>query len=413
VRGIIVTGGEFPQGSSARRARIFKKALSLYGLQTEILIGFPRLSFRDYQFLETGEYAVIKPIDQFQLPEQKSNRFIFRSSWEKLIAGYNIRKFILRTPLDFVITGPDIFVNIFITGFCKRKGILLIIERGDENRRKFIENKTLIDYLVAIYDNLSDTILKQRNVMLFVVSNYLEKKYSKKFPSIKIVRAPPSMIDIVEFDIHSNNSLEGQIPSEVNKSLHSKKTKFCFAGSCVFTNGLIFTLESLYEIKNQGFDFVYYLVFHKGFTSQIRDKIIELSLESNTFIINGLYPEYIPAFYKLMDILILPEMGTEVAEAGFPGKISEYLASGKAIISTKFSNLEDYLIHRQNCLMSEIGDKAQYVENLKELITDKKLRICLGKNSRITAEKHFRYENAILPIINVISNNAPINIQCV
>jgi glycosyltransferase involved in cell wall biosynthesis len=408
VRGIIVTGGEFPQGSSARRARIFKKALSFHGLQTEILIGFPRLSIKDYQFLETGELAVLKPIDQFQLPEKKTNRFFFSSLFDKLKAGYNIRKFILRTSINFVITFPDFFTNIFISGLCKRKKILLIVERLDENRRKFIKNKTLMDYLAAAYDDLSDNILKQRNVMLFVISSYLEKKYSKKFPPIKIARTPPSMIDIVEFDRYLNNSLEEQIPSDVYESLNSTKVKFCFAGSCIFTNGLIFTLECLAEIKKQGFDFSYYLVFHKGFTSQIQTKIIELGLEKNTFIINGLYPEYIPAFYKQMDILVLPEMGAEVADAGFPGKTSEYLASGKAVISTKFSNLDDYLINRKNCLMSNIGDKKQYVENLKELLIDKALRVFIGQNARLTAEDHFGYKQAILPIVEAISNNSKI-----
>lgn len=402
LRGIVITGGEFPQGSSARRARIFKKALSFQGLQTEILIGFPRLSLKDNRFLESGEHTLIKPTEQFQIPEQKTKRFIFRSLFDKIIVGYSIRKYILNTPLNFVITGPDLFTNIFITRVCKKKNILLIIERLDENRRRFVKSKTIIDYLGTIYDDLSDNILKQRNVMLFVISSYLEEKYRKKFPSMRIERTPPSMIDILEFDTCSNNSLKGQIRDDVYDSLNSSRIKFCFAGSCVFTNGIIFTLDCLAEIKSKGFDFVYYLIFHKGFTSQINDKIIELGLESNTIIINGLYPEYIPAFYRYMDVLVLPEMGLEVAEAGFPGKTSEYLASGKAIISTKFSNLDHFLIHGQNCLMSPIGDRTQYVENLKKLITDIDKRMILGKNARVTAEMNFDYQNAIIPLVEVI-----------
>jgi len=403
VRGIIITGGEFPQGSSARRARIFKRALTFHGLQTEILIGFPRMSNKDYEFLELDEIAVIKPIDKFQLPEQKTKRFIFRTLFDKIFVGYKIRKYILNKPPKFIITNPDLFTNIFIQGICKKKRIILIIERLDENRRQFVENKTLIDYLGIIYENFSDNILNQRNVLLFVISKYLEEKYRKKFPLIKIERTPPSMIDITEFDKYSHNSIENQLTPDIYKNLNSKKVKFCFAGSCVFINGLIFTLECLAEIKSRGLDFIYFLVFHKGYSSQIQNIIIELGLGNNTFIINGLYPNYIPAFYKQMDVLVLPEMGSEVADAGFPGKTSEYLASGKSIISTKFSNLDDYLINGQNCLISAIGDKAQYVENLNKLIVDKNLRLFLGRNARITAEKQFRFESAILPLVEVLS----------
>jgi hypothetical protein len=56
--------------------------------------------------------------------------------------------------------------------------------------------------------------------------------------------------------------------------------------------------------------------------------------------------------------------------------------------------------------MSTIGDRTQYVENLKELLIDKKFRIFLGRNARLTAEKHFGYKNAIAPIVEAISNNS-------
>jgi glycosyltransferase involved in cell wall biosynthesis len=405
VKGIIITAGEFPQGSSARRARIFKKALTHHGLETHILIGFPRLTLKDYQFLEDGEITVIKPRGQSQLPEQKKDRFFFRSFKEKLLTGYNIRKYILKNKPNFVIIFPDYFTNVFITRLCRRNKILIILERLDENRRKFVTQKTLIDILGSVYDSLSDNILKKGDAMLFVISTYLEKKYYKKFPFIKITRTPPSMIDIEEYDSHSNNSLKEHISIDIYNSLEDRKIKFCFAGSCVFTNGLIFTLEQMSELKKQGFEFSYYMIFYKGFINQIQDKITELGLENNVFIIKGLYPAYIPAFYRKMDILVLPEMGIEVAEAGFPGKASEYLASGKAIISTRFSNLEDFLIHKNNCLMCNIGDKTYYIENLKALLTDQELRVFLGNNARLTAENQFDYKRAIIPMVQSISDN--------
>jgi glycosyltransferase involved in cell wall biosynthesis len=100
----------------------------------------------------------------------------------------------------------------------------------------------------------------------------------------------------------------------------------------------------------------------------------------------------LPAFYKNCDILFLPEHGNIIANAGFPGKTAELLASGKPIISTKFSDLELYLRHDDNSLLSEIGNQKTYTLNLKRLLDDEQLRQRIGKNARLTAENFFDFK---------------------
>ena len=117
-------------------------------------------------------------------------------------------------------------------------------------------------------------------------------------------------------------------------------------------------------------------------------------------IYHGIPHNYIPSLYDSSDILVLPEQGNVVANAGFPGKVGEYLISGKAIISTNFSDLSFYLINDYNCMISGIGDHLTYIKNLKTLIYDKEKRINLGNNAIKTGLKYFNYSDAVKIYLN-------------
>ena len=109
--------------------------------------------------------------------------------------------------------------------------------------------------------------------------------------------------------------------------------------------------------------------------------------------------EYIPARYKQAEVLILPEMGKEVAQAGFPGNTAEYMSVGKPIITTDFSNIKDVLQHEYNCLMSPLGDDAGYQKNITALLDDETLRFRLGKNAVESAVKTFDYRESTKTMI--------------
>ena len=91
----------------------------------------------------------------------------------------------------------------------------------------------------------------------------------------------------------------------------------------------------------------------------------------------------------------MPEQGDIIANAGFPGKTAELLASGKAILATKFSDLPLYLTNGVNAMISEIGDHITYAQNLEKLIVDKMQRDSIGAHARETALKMFSAKNAI------------------
>jgi glycosyltransferase involved in cell wall biosynthesis len=137
--------------------------------------------------------------------------------------------------------------------------------------------------------------------------------------------------------------------------------------------------------------------------NEIKEYSEKLGIDKQVHIFEDVPFQYIPAIYKKSDVLILPEMGKEVANAGFPGKTSEYLAAGKAIIATDFSNIKDVLKHEKNVMISPVGDVPLYSENFVRLITDSSLRDYLGRNAIQTAIEKFDYRKGVMPLVEELT----------
>ena len=331
--------------------------------------------------------------------QEKIKRKLIETLFFKIYSSIKLISIIKQEKPDFIISGVNLISNYIILKHCKRNNIKLLIEKVDENRRKYLMNKKVKDYIASYYDELFEKIIIPKLDFIFVISNYLMDKYNDRFTSVSVYKAPPTFIDLERFDISYHNHINENLQVILNES----KITFMFAGSCVFYNGIFFFLDCLCELlKKNKYNIQVLFLFHKGYVERVREKIIDCKLSNYVNIVENCFPDYIPALYKRVDILILPELGGVVANSGFPGKISEYCAAGKAIISTRFSNIDDYLIHDYNCLMSEMYDMKKYIENLERLITSAKLRHYLGFNSRLTCEKYFDVKKAIRPYAKIL-----------
>ena len=302
--------------------------------------------------------------------------------------------------LSFIfLYGIDFLSGVLVLTLCRAKGLVFFVERTDENRRSFKNDKKIWDRIGILNEVMFDYFIVHRADCLFVVSEYLENKYKAKFPELNVKRSVPSFINIDQFKHESNNNINDLGDIDVT-SFQLSVPVIMFAGSCIYTNGLEFFLMNAEQVYKSGFDFRIVLLFFKGDVDYIRFQICKYKLDEICMIYENINPQYIPAFYQKADILVIPEMGDVVANAGFPGKTAECLAAGKAIISTNFSNLKDILINDENCLISDLGDSETYQINLKRLIQDTNLRERLGAHAIQTAIEFFDYKKSVTPMVN-------------
>lgn len=296
-----------------------------------------------------------------------------------------------------IVPGLNFLQSIFVLFITRLRKIPFYAEIADESGRRYSEEKlTLIDHFAKFNQLIYEKLILKKADKIFVFTSYLEHKYKNMFPlNNNIIRTIPSLIDLTYFDSLTTNNISNIDQSGI-ELLNSKKIKIVYAGACNRTNGLFFFLDAAAKAKNESkLDFLIFFIFVHGNVNKVKKYCLDKGLSENVLFFNPILPEYIPAIYSKADILLLPEHGDIIANAGFPGKTAELLASGKAIISTNFSDLHYYLQNEQNAMISEIGDDKTYTRNLIRLLSEQDLRTRLGNEARKTALKYFDCKSGI------------------
>lgn len=98
------------------------------------------------------------------------------------------------------------------------------------------------------------------------------------------------------------------------------------------------------------------------------------------------------AYYTLLnecDIFCMTRVNSKFANAGFPFKLGEFLASGKAVIATSVGDVPNYLTNGVNALLINPDAEDELTVALQQLTEDPAKRMALGKEARKTAEQYF------------------------
>lgn len=401
IKNLLIFGrGQFPISSAGLRMRNWAFGLEKNGIKTKILIAYPAPSKEDVKLLKTNEFFILPP-------SNKNNTFIdLFNKIKGTISGYIYLKK-NKEEIDAVLLyGIGFIEGLLVYIFCKKYKKIFIAERCDENRQKYLGRKLKFSELLAMYnDYFFDKFLLKKLNILFVVSSYLENKYRKliKNSNTKIIRSSPVFINFEQFDKLRYEMTIEELAINV-EPFKSGKLKIFYAGSANLLNGIFFFLECAANLITQkNYDFNIIFIIHSGNINLIKNYVNKLGISNKVFFLNKIPYEKLLILYNYVDILVLPEMGDVIADAGFPGKLGEYLASGKAIITTNFSDLSFYLKNKFNAMISDVGDKNLYIQNLEAVLTNSELRIQIGKNARKTAEKYFNVLDQTKRILNDIN----------
>jgi len=93
----------------------------------------------------------------------------------------------------------------------------------------------------------------------------------------------------------------------------------------------------------------------------------------------------IPEYINSADIVVMPMKVNLINKSRSPVKLGEYMACGKAIITSDVGIAKDIIINRENGIL--VSDIKQFGDAINLLLKNKKLRHKLEKNARKTAEK--------------------------
>ena len=203
-----------------------------------------------------------------------------------------------------------------------------------------------------------------------VISKYLENKYRKEYKG-KVVLIPISA--------------SVQLTS-LKRSFNNPVT-FLYAGTFSEKDGLELLLPA-FEIVNSRFPNTRLLL--TGHASDKRLKEISSLIRRPQIEMKGLLPE--DQFFMTLreaDILLMTRVNSEFANAGFPYKVGEYLATGNIVIATNVSDISYYLENRKDALIIEPGNEAQLVEAMTFCLENEDLCLQIGKSGQEACASYF------------------------
>jgi len=387
-KGIIIRNGLVPNSSWGKRVGHWKESFRFHNIETEIFSVYP--IYNQYQRKSKLSHFLYK--------------IIFNNYLRYILSPFIVFFKINKVRPDFILLANGGFWEFFtIPLYCRVKKIPLLVDMVDTIGRKYKLKKNLIDYLIILNKVLFDYFVVKKAHEIFVISTLLEREYQSRFPRKKVTRSIPSTVDIKNFEINSQIELNEFQSDHYLVFNRDEFIKIFYAGTITRLNGVEFFFSCISEIlKSNDINIKLIFAIIQGNEEDLFKLSAKYKLNHLLDVVPPVKQVQLPALLKRANILFIPEQGNETANAGFPGKTSEYLMSGTPVITTDFSDLGFYLTDGFNACISKIGDKNNYKTNLLKLMTDSNFRDNIGKNGRETAKKYFNHLNCSDPYIKSI-----------
>jgi glycosyltransferase involved in cell wall biosynthesis len=391
---IYIGNFNFPLGNAAGK-RVYANGKLLREIGTEIAyLGLNNETPLNTPILSTKE--VYDGFEFYNLPNPRNlfERLRFLKIRKEIFSFLDeLRK---TKKLDILIYYGSPVLSIVVNSiikYCKKNKIIVISDCVDWLSVK--TNNPFFDIFKCVDTNYRNILVNKKADGVIAISRYLAEYY--KNAGCKTVIIPPlSPIKYSKDDFILNSA---------------KKIKICYAG-LPFRKGMEIkdpktlkdridlTIDLFLHAKENGCDFAFNIF---GFTKEelitalpsYKKKIAELS---ENIMFHGSKPnEEVTKEVMSSDFTILIRDDKRETRAGFPTKVSESISCGTPVITTKTSDLEDYIIEGRNGFFLNIEPLENSKDEFLEIMKMDKKRIFEMKMECVESEVFYyiKYLNKI------------------
>jgi len=382
---VVVTVADLPEGGGRTgRLRTLVAALGALGHQVEIWNEHGLSSASSENESVSGELAGV-PFHYVLGRTERGHGFgATRTKLQAVRAiAAGLRRQKTSVPVDMVIFNNLSFYDTFpLTRLARRLGARTIQCYEDERLELLPDPDGDISFarrLFGLNSWLADRYCSRMADAIFVISTYLQQKYARLNRQPKKVHLIPTIVDCEAW----------RLPPEDEPN----PARLFYAGNLAPQDDLFVLAQALSVVKRQGLEFQ--LALAGGDRGEKRmDQFLagcrSLGIEENVEILGFLKHEKLKGQIARSHLLVNLRKRSAWSVSGQSTKLSEYLASGRAVLTT------------------DLGDNARYVENersafvvspevspdqlaclLKRVLTDSELRIRVGNGGRRAAETYF------------------------
>lgn len=329
-------------------------------------------------------------------------------------------------PFFFAQKTRNRFHNFFLRNLNKIKGIInafIVIRRISRNRRtkvlffnsvfweefvfrfplKLLKIKTIREINEAppfIIKNkkfraLHSIILNCRLKLfddIIVISDYLLQFYSERF-SLKHIYQIPILVDMERFT--------SKLFTGINKDRIITYVGFMGGNK----DGLLNLIDSMAIVKDHVPNSKLVLVGSAPNSefNKLKNRVTELGLQNRIDFVGQLSMDKIPDYLCKADLLVLARPNNSQAQAGFPTKLGEYLASSKPVVITKTGEIPKYLEDCKTAYLTEPDDINDFARKVIFALNDKNSSQ-IGKNGFNVANENFNFKLYGENMLEIIKN---------
>jgi glycosyltransferase involved in cell wall biosynthesis len=365
----------FPIGyAQIERQKLISKGLMAQGCEVTIISRYGiHADKSDAAELEKGSYEGIAFKYASGSPYRPES-FITRT-WKKITGAINeyrlIREQKKNGGLDYIVLSTNYFYNILIYRFFSfLSGVPTILDTVEHwtsfsNRKDQNWFIRLDNYL---YDNQSFNYVNK----VLCISDFLMKHTAEKAPDKPILKIP-AMVDFSKFT--------------TDKKIEENYLLYC--GHAAYWEVLFFILDAYEKINNK--DYCLYLVSHGSpdDMARVKNRIAQSPKKDQIKIFSKLPYADLVALYLSAKALLIPLRNTPQDIARFPHKTGEYCASAKTIVSTNIGELKNYFKDKENALLAENYDVAEYSDSLSFVIEEPEKCIEIGRKAHEVGKREF------------------------
>jgi len=195
--------------------------------------------------------------------------------------------------------------------------------------------------------------------------------------------------DAADIKLYDSRSEPGAFRRELN--LPEDTFLVGYTGSLFPGRGMEIILHAAKALR----DVTFLIVGGEGhYLSEFKE---EVYTSGGNVLFKGFIPyKNVPPYLLACDALLMPyqrkvlhrQKKHDTAEYMSPLKMFEYMAAGKAIVSSRIPVLEEILHHEENALLVAPDNKQEWIEAISRLKDHPDLAAKLGQNARLDVQDH-------------------------
>ena len=181
--------------------------------------------------------------------------------------------------------------------------------------------------------------------------------------------------------------------------------KIFYGGSFAPKDGLVYLLDAFEEVskKDRNIKLILTGLGHPNDVEKIKAKIASSAARDRILFKGFLATDEYYSVLNSCDIFCMTRVNSKFANAGFPFKLGEFLASGKGVIATSVGDVPKYLHNNENSLLIKPDSVDDIVNALSEFINHPDKIGTLGAEARRTAEENFDSEKVSMKLLSIFN----------